>query len=342
MPLCRPPVVFVLGALGCGSSQPGFDDAGTEPTAVGEVEQHDSASADGSDGSDGSDGTTPPVDADGDGVPSDLDCDDDDPQRFPGNPEQCDGIDNDCSGEAEVDGDGACGFWRLDAGGSAWSAHPMVPIASAHAPSGAIQVAFSVGRSRVWALTANTFHVLELDSLEWIDSGDRDTLFPEASGLSLTLAMKAPDDWDAQEGSATINLQYANSALVYTWEPASSTFSLLVATDLGADWQTDLSPAAASVQGAWIAHDADMGWTGAASPRDACGIDADALGPYFGVLTTDGRMHVYDAGYCFGFVSSMPAETFSVFNFVDAPAPSAIGAFAWTGGGLIAFVDGGT
>ena len=181
-------------------------------------------------------------------------------------------------------------------------------------------------------------HVLALDSLEWISSGDRDSLFPEASGLSLTLAIKAPNNWDAQDGDATVNLQYDFSALVYTWVESSSSFSLLLDTDLGTDWQGDLAPASASVQAAWLGHDGDFGWTGSASPRDACGADADALGPYFGVLTTDHRVHVYDAGYCFGFVSSVPAATFSVFNYTNAPDPTAIGAVAWTGEGIIAFV----
>jgi hypothetical protein len=52
------------------------------------------------------------VDGDGDGVAPCLgDCDDGEPARFPGNPEICDGLDNDCSGglppdEADLDGDG--------------------------------------------------------------------------------------------------------------------------------------------------------------------------------------------------------------------------------------------
>lgn len=49
------------------------------------------------------------VDADGDGVPADLDCDDGDAARFPGNPEvPYDHVDNDCdaSDAVDVDGDG--------------------------------------------------------------------------------------------------------------------------------------------------------------------------------------------------------------------------------------------
>jgi hypothetical protein len=342
---------LLLTALACQPAST-FDDGGSDPEAqVGDDD--DSGTDDGDTGADtdaggddggGTDtgGDDAPVDADGDGATSDVDCDDDDPSRFPGNPELCDGIDNDCSGIAETDGDGTCGFWILDAADESWTAHPMDAGSSAHAPVAGVQVAFSVGRARVWALTDDTFHVLSLDTLAWVDSGDRDTHFPEASGQDLTLALKAPDDWDDQAGSATVILQWASSAVVYAWDPASSAFTLLISTPLGADWQTDLAPASGSVQGAWLANDTDLRWTGAASPRDACGRDSDTLGPYFGVMGTDARLHLYDAGYCFGFISEMPAATFSIFNFTDAPAAPAIGSFAWTGAGIVGFVDGGS
>ena len=53
---------------------------------------------------DDTDPTLSPRDADGDGVSlCEGDCDDGDAARFPGNPELCDGLDNDCDGEVPPD-----------------------------------------------------------------------------------------------------------------------------------------------------------------------------------------------------------------------------------------------
>ena len=315
--------------------------AGDDGTAADGTPGTDGTSGtDGADGADGTGDSAAPVDADGDGVFSNEDCDDGDADRFPGNPEACDGVDNDCSGAAEVDGDGVCGFWLLDAATSSWTAHPMETSPSVHTPTDTLQVAFSVGLDRVWALTSDTFHVLALDSLLWIGSGDRDLLFPEASGKTLTLAMKAPNSWDAQDQEGTVTLQYEYSALAYAWNPSTSGFTLVLDTELGADWQADLAPPAASVRAGWLGHDGDFAWTYPASPQDACGRGGDALGPYFAILTDDARMHIYDAGHCFGFVASMPEANFPVFSYPGSPDPAALGSTAWTRTGVIAFVDG--
>ena len=68
-----------------------------------------------------------PVDADGDGSPDSLDCDDTDASNFPGNIEVCDGQDNDCDGDlveqfGDTDGDGVpdCADMTNVPGGAFW------------------------------------------------------------------------------------------------------------------------------------------------------------------------------------------------------------------------------
>ncbi|MCA9567864.1 MAG: putative metal-binding motif-containing protein, partial [Myxococcales bacterium] len=79
----------------------------------------------------------PPLyeDRDRDGASAQSDCDDLDPAVFPGAPERCDGVDNDCDGLVDEDSDDVVGVFYADVDGDGYGAGAPVelPVCSARA-----------------------------------------------------------------------------------------------------------------------------------------------------------------------------------------------------------------
>jgi hypothetical protein len=96
-----------------GDDDTGDDDTGDDDTGDDDTGDDDTGDDDTGDDDTGDDDTTALVDADGDGYPADVDCDDSYAYAYPGAPEICDGVaDNNCDGlpdgdESDADGD----FW---------------------------------------------------------------------------------------------------------------------------------------------------------------------------------------------------------------------------------------
>lgn len=227
--------------------------------------------------------------------------------------------------------------WTLDEYGTRWTGYPA--STSVHAPTSAIEAAFAVEDvGKIWVVTRYTWHVMVAETLEWIDSGDRDALFPEVHGLGVSVAASVPAFWGGTT-TADVYLLVGDQAYLYFYDTTANRFSFNAQAPLGAEWGDPGAPDPTTLTAGWLAVDEEAGWTEIGSPRATCGADADTLSAYLALTTTTGQAYVYDAGYCADFVGSIASDRLAPFLLPGAPDPDAAAAMDWTGQALVVFAE---
>ena len=126
-------------------------------------------------------GVVEAIDADRDGFPRSVDCDDADPLVYPGAVDACDGVDNDCSTVVD-DGDGVASITRAD--GS--TLFPTVDEAIAAGVQFAVQVDLCAGPATVTPIVLNGGDKLTIASVHGRDdtvlTADKGQTFASLSG----------------------------------------------------------------------------------------------------------------------------------------------------------------
>jgi len=272
-------------------------------------------------------------DADSDGCTTcEGDCDDDDPDNSAFFAEKCDGEDNDCDGEPEESGDGACGhIWTLQGGTTSWTRRDLREPGDTHAPEFTVEAAFAVTEvGKIWVLTNYTYHELSIDTLQWVASGDREefvlNLGPEHSVFA---ASSLPSWWTGEVG-ATVVLYVTGNRHTYEYDLATDQLTLLTSYGYDDAWDSTLAPAHTHIRCAWHGVDNSHGWVVGGSPFDLCGDPSTQLGAYLSIMSLDGVVHLLDEEFCGEFFDDPSGSDFSIFTYDDAPAPTEVSAAAYT------------
>jgi hypothetical protein len=278
-------------------------------------------------------------DADSDGATTcDQDCDDEDPANSPLFAEACDGVDNDCDGEPEAALDGACGLlWILEEGSSTFTTQDMIAPGDAHAPTGVIEAAFAVEEAgKIWVVTYTTYNVMDMNTLAWIDSGDRDTIFG-LDPVHSVFAMTSTPSWYTGESGATIALYVTGNRHTYAYDLDTDDITLLTSEGYDGAWDNYWAPAHTHIRAAWLDTENARGWAAEGNPADICGAPSTQMAAYLAVMSLDGVVHLYDDEWCNDFVAVPAGSDFGFFTYANAPGPTDVEAIAWTGTDLIIF-----
>ena len=331
--------VLVFMSCGCGTQYQGDDDsaAGDDDSADGDPD-NDGDGYPASEDCDDGDAAMNYDDADGDGLAScNGDCDDTDPATFPGAMERCDGLDNDCSGFAELDGDGVCGIWAYNGIQGTWTAYALDPVGSGHGPAEGIEAAFAItDLNQVWVLTETRYHVLDPQSLAWINSGLRDDIFPELSGMTIRAGACLSA---AYQGGDLASIALVTDTLFYSFSytVTGGYFAYAGANEYVGVWEGAFAPAPDAVLGAWLNEGNEHGWATEGNPADLCGAESVTIGTYISFMSNEGRLYLYDAQYCGDFLSFVITDQWAMFAEPGAPLDSITRAIAWPGGRLLVF-----
>ncbi len=210
--------LLLFVGTGCRSDQDPKVDVGELDTEQQDTGPVDSADETGTDTDTGvmDTGEPGPVDLDGDGYSEEIDCDDLDADTWPGAPERCDGVDNDCDGEVDED---LVGTWYEDAD-SDGHGNAASSVAACDPPSGFVANTTDCDDTRpnVSPVAAEVCDGLDndcdgsvdndaLDAATWFADGDGDG-FGDVSASQAACAAPGghvADDTDCDDASAAVH-----------------------------------------------------------------------------------------------------------------------------------------
>lgn len=242
---------------------------------------------------------------------------------------------SDSTGPALVDCESdpsACIAWHLPTGGESWAAYPADD--QPHAPTEPAQAGFDIETFQLaYVLTASGFHVLDMTSAEWVQSGARTDLFPELGKNVVLRANAVPGYWaeahGAEPGIVRLRIASATTEYVYDYNRNDDTFTFFEASLDFPRWNLDHinAVALADIDAAWADVSNGPGWV-FEDVSLGCPDESGVVGPYLGIASS-GMVFKKLSIPCFGFLPPQPFQEFAPFELPAAPPSDVVHAAAY-------------
>jgi cysteine-rich repeat protein len=265
-----------------------------------------------------------------------------------GQPSQCSTICGDglvrgseaCDDGNQVNGDGCSSSCTIEAlpalywfgGGSAWSGQLITYAYQSHAPTPSVYpilaAAAASDNREAFVFTQTTYHVLDLTSFTWVDSGSIGSMFSGVPYSTATLRSAMGASFGTR---ADIYFIYGELTYIYSYDFYSGTATADSNNPYTLDhWSYCCGatvPSISSIKASWYDPANYRGWTSGSyydicNPGCPCGVQAcetGVVGPYDAHITTSSVLHIKDIGCCDRFYSQMSASSFSPFSASGAP-----------------------
>jgi len=204
-----------------------------------------------------------------------------------------------------------------------WTMTPITYAGKPHAPTQPIVAAANVQtRGEAFVFTQDTYHVLSLTGLEWVDHGALTSKFTGATGANITCGYGV--SWSHADETSIVLIE-GEWARIYYVDNSTRGVSPDEDNPRQIDWSDkgDSAPQLQNIKANWLSLENDEGWT-SFDPRDLCETTATEIGPYSAYITTLGSVHLIDVGHCWKFYAMMPLGDFPPFGVAGAPAAADI------------------
>jgi cysteine-rich repeat protein len=233
-----------------------------------------------------------------------------------------------CDDGNQAEGDGCTSFCAeellpvlhsISTIASGWSDSTITYANDPHAPTDPILGAASVTpRNEAYVVTANSFHLLDLSTLSWVEHGSLSSRFAGVSGPNITSAYGGYDTNDPS--SSNLFLFEGEWYYLYVVDTATGTVTPDSNNPRQIDWSQMQGPHPdpGQVKSYWATLENDQQWV-EMTPEQACGEAGTQTNVYLGALTEGGSLYIYEFEYCFDFIDSMPLSQFPPFSAAGAP-----------------------